>query len=174
MLLMQSGWRLHSRRPFAISAALLIVALALPRMGDTPHHWTNGLYDAACVLLLFPLVVAIGAGVKTVTGVSVRVARFFGDLSFPLYITHYPLIYVYTAWVIDHKVPARIGAPVGVALVVAAVTVAYASLKLYDEPVRLWLGRRFLASTVRYPALSAANISRDFEGGAAERDGARP
>ncbi|WP_022685352.1 hypothetical protein [Sphingomonas phyllosphaerae] len=54
---------------------------------------------------------------------------------------------------IDHKVPARTGAPVGVALVVTAVAVAYASLKLYDEPVRRWLGRRLLrrgqASTIR-------------------------
>jgi peptidoglycan/LPS O-acetylase OafA/YrhL len=73
------------------------------------------------------------------------VARFFGDLSFPLYITHYPLIYLYTAWVVDRKVPARIGAPVGVMLVVAAVMIAYASLKLYDEPVRRRLSRRFLS-----------------------------
>jgi peptidoglycan/LPS O-acetylase OafA/YrhL len=144
MLLMRSGWRLHHRHAFAISAALLIVALALPRMGGTPHHWTNGLYDAGCVLLLFPLVVAVGAGDKAATGRSVRIARFFGDLSFPLYITHYPLIYVYTAWVVDRKVPARIGAPLGAALVIAAVAIAYASLKLYDEPVRRWLSRRLL------------------------------
>lgn len=144
MLLMRSGWRLHHRHAFAISAALLIVALALPRLGDTPHHWTNGLYDAGCVLLLFPLVVALGAGDKAATGRSVRIARFFGDLSFPLYITHYPLIYVYTAWVVDRKVPPRIGVPVGAALVVAAVAMAYASLKLYDEPLRRWLSRRLL------------------------------
>ncbi len=144
MLLKRSGWRLHSRHAFAISAALLVVALALPRMGDTPHHWSNGLYDAACVLLLFPLVVAIGAGDRSATGAGVRVAQFFGDLSFPLYITHYPLIYLYTAWVIDHKVPVTRGAPVGVAVVITAVVIAYVSLRFYDEPARRWLGRRLL------------------------------
>lgn len=144
MLLMRSGWRLPGRHAFAISAALLVVALALPRMGDTPHHWSNGLYDAACVLLLFPLIVAIGAGDKRATGAGIRIARFFGDLSFPLYITHYPLIYVYTAWVVDRQVPVRLGAPVGAGLVVAAVAIAYASLKLYDEPARRWLSRRLL------------------------------
>jgi peptidoglycan/LPS O-acetylase OafA/YrhL len=35
----------------------------------------------------------------------VRIARFFGDLSYPLYITHYPLIYIYTGWVVDKKIP---------------------------------------------------------------------
>jgi peptidoglycan/LPS O-acetylase OafA/YrhL len=124
---------------------LLVAALALPRMGTTPHDWTNGLYDALCVLLLFPLIVAIGAGEKAVDGPTVRIARFFGDLSFPLYITHYPLIYLYTAWVVDNRIPPARGAIWSVVLVGTAVAVAYASLKLYDEPVRRWLAARFLA-----------------------------
>jgi len=150
MLLMRSGKRLRVRHAFAVSGVLLILALALPRMGDTPHDWRNGLYDAACVLLLFPLIVAIGAGQKLADGKSLRVARFFGDLSFPLYITHYPLIYLYTAWVVDQKVPPHIGAPVGVLLVIVAVLIAYASLKLYDEPMRRRLAARFL----RRPAIA--------------------
>ncbi|MEG8039910.1 hypothetical protein QP166_11380 [Sphingomonas sp. LR60] len=55
------------------------------------------------------------------------------------------MIYVYTAWVVDHKVPACVGGPIGAGLVVAAVAIAYVSLKLYDEPVRRWLSRRLLA-----------------------------
>lgn len=151
MLLMRSGRRIQTGHAFGICALLLVVALSLPRMGDTPHHWTNGLYDALCVLLLFPLIVAIGVGEKRVDGVSVRIARFFGDLSFPLYITHYPLIYCYTAWVVDNGVTPARGAPWGVALLVTAVLIAYASLKLYDEPARRWLSARFL----RRPAAAA-------------------
>jgi peptidoglycan/LPS O-acetylase OafA/YrhL len=142
MLLMRVGKRIRTPHAFGISSVLLIVALALPRMGTTPHHWTNGLYDASCVLFLFPLIVAIGAGEKRIKGTSVRIARFFGDLSFPLYITHYPLIYVYTAWVVDNHIPPQRGAVWGVLLVVTAVAIAYASLKLYDEPVRRWLATR--------------------------------
>ncbi|MFV0624293.1 acyltransferase family protein [Sphingomonas sp. ac-8] len=144
MLLMRLGMRIRSRHAFAWCALLLVEALSLPRFGDTPHHWSNGLYDALCVLLLFPLIVAIGAGEKQVDGVSVRIARFFGDLSFPLYITHYPLIYFYTAWVVDNQVPAWRGAVWGVVLLIAAVAIAFASLKLYDEPVRRWLSARLL------------------------------
>jgi peptidoglycan/LPS O-acetylase OafA/YrhL len=149
MLLMRIGTRIRTNHAFALCSLLLVAALSLPRMGPGAHHWSNGLYDALCVLLLFPLIVAIGAGHRQVHGVAVRIARFFGDLSFPLYITHYPLIYVYTAWVVDNRVPPQRGALWGVALVAAAVAIAYASLKLYDEPVRRWLGKRWLAPAAR-------------------------
>jgi hypothetical protein len=55
----------------------------------------------------------IGAGDMAVDGRSVRIARFFGDLSYPIYITHYPLIYIYTGWVVDGHVPPLQGALVG-------------------------------------------------------------
>ena len=72
-----------------------------------------------------------------------RVARFFGDLSYPLYITHYPLIYWYTAWVADNKLPlSPWPLTVGFGLVVGAILIAYACLKWYDEPVREWLRKK--------------------------------
>jgi peptidoglycan/LPS O-acetylase OafA/YrhL len=144
VLLMRLGKRIKVRHGFALCSLLLVIALAAPRFGGTERLWVNGLYEAACVILLFPLIVAIGAGEKDVEGPSLRVARFFGDLSYPLYITHYPLIYVYTAWVVDHKIPAAQGAVVGAGVFVAAVAIAWAALKLYDEPVRRWLAGRLL------------------------------
>ena len=145
MLLMRVGKRIHTRAPFGICTLLLVAGLALPRFGGAQHLWVNGIYDLLCVVVLFPIIVAIGAGEKRVDGPSIRIARFFGDLSYPLYITHYPLIYIYTAWVVQEKVPPARGAIWGVVLLIAAVSIAYACLKLYDEPARRWLSRRFLA-----------------------------
>ena len=145
VLLMRLGKRIRVGNAFGVCSVLLIVALALPRFGGTERLWVNGLYEALCVIVLFPLIVAIGAGEKSVDGVSVRTARFFGDLSYPLYITHYPLIYIYTGWVVDKKVPAAQGALVGAGVFVAAVTIAYVCLKLYDEPARRWLAGKLLA-----------------------------
>ncbi|ESQ91756.1 acyltransferase [Asticcacaulis sp. AC460] len=144
VLLMRLGRRIKVPNGFAVCSLLLIVALALPRFGGTDKLWLNGIYDSACVILLFPLIVAIGAGEKDVDGVSVRMARFFGDLSYPLYITHYPLIYIYTGWVVDKKIPPEQGALVGAGVFVAAVAIAWACLKLYDEPLRRWLAGRLL------------------------------
>jgi len=145
VLLMRLGKRIKVGGAFAVCSLLLVVALALPRFGGTERLWVNGLYEALCVILLFPLIVMIGAGEKSVDGPSVRIARFFGDLSYPLYITHYPLIYIYTGWVADKKVPPVQGALVGTGVFVAAVAIAYACLKLYDEPARRWLGGKLLA-----------------------------
>ena len=129
---------------FGVAGLLLIVALSLPRFGGTDHRWMNGIYDALCVIFVFPIVVAIGAGEKRVNGLSIRVAQFFGDLSFPLYITHYPLIYLYTGWVVRSNPSGAQGIVIALLVAVAAMAIAYASLKLYDEPVRRWLSRKFL------------------------------
>lgn len=144
VLLMRLGLRIKVPNGFLVCSLLLIGALSLPRFGGTENLWMNGVYEAACVILLFPLIVAIGAGEKDVDGPSVRIAKFFGDLSYPLYITHYPLIYIYTGWVVDKKVAPAQGALVGAGVFVATIAIAWACLKLYDEPVRRWLAAKVL------------------------------
>jgi peptidoglycan/LPS O-acetylase OafA/YrhL len=149
VLLMRLGGRVRVPYAFAVSSALLIVALCLPRFGGTDHLWLNGLYEAGCVIVLFPLIVAIGAGDRGAAGPSVRLARFFGALSYPLYITHYALIYIFTGWAVDRKIPAPQGAVMGIGVFIATVVIAYACLKLYDEPVRRKLAARYLANANR-------------------------
>ena len=99
------------------------------------------------MIAVFPLIVAIGAGTGQMDGVSTRIARFVGDLSYPLYITHYPLIYIYTEWIAIHDPSPAARAGWGAALVAGSLLLALACLKLYDEPVRRWLGRRLLPRT---------------------------
>jgi len=104
----------------------------------------NGLYESLCIIVLFPLIVAIGAGGSLNGKHSTRTNKFLGDIPYPLYITHYPLIYTYVAWVTNNKVSIGNGLPVGLLLLIVAIAIAYACLKLYDEPVRHWLSNRFL------------------------------
>lgn len=123
---------------------LIAVILVMPRIGGMDKMWMNGIYESIVILFLFPLIVSMGAG-SCVSGRSVSVCKFFGEISYPLYITHYPLVYVQVAWVRNHP-DASLGTSilVSVSIYILAILVAYASLKLYDIPVREWLKRHWL------------------------------
>lgn len=144
ILLMRVGKRLVVPHSFAWSSALLLIVLSLPRFGGSDAPWLNGAYEALCVIVVFPLIVAIGAGNRDLDGRSIRVARFFGALSYPLYITHYPLIYIYTGWVGEGDVSITSGIVAGLFVLVGSIVIAWLSLRFYDEPVRRWLSKRLL------------------------------
>ncbi len=146
MLLMRLGKRIHVRNAFLWCSLLLIVSFSLPRFGGPQTLWKNGLYEAICIVVVFPIIVAMGAGDQITGKVATRLCKFSGDISYPLYITHYPLIYIYTAWVVAGRFTPRQGVVWGALLFFTAVAIAYACLKLYDEPVRRWLNRRFLVT----------------------------
>jgi peptidoglycan/LPS O-acetylase OafA/YrhL len=124
---------------------LIVVMLTMPRLGGGEAMWMNGAYEAFCILLMFPLVVLMGAGSTLKGKRSVAVCTFLGEISYPLYITHYPLIYMHIAWAKQHPdAPLSTVVCLSVSLFIFAIGLAYASLKLYDLPVRDWLKRHWL------------------------------
>jgi peptidoglycan/LPS O-acetylase OafA/YrhL len=127
------------KNAFLLCSALVIIVLALPRFGDKDHLWMNGIYESIAILFIFPLIVFLGAGGTVKGKFATTLCKFFGDISYPIYITHYPIIYIYTAWVINHKVPLEKAWPYGIIVMVSSILLAYGCLKLYDEPVRAWL-----------------------------------
>lgn len=135
-------WRV--RGAFWIGGIVIVAVAAVPRLGGSGHLWLNGIYDAACALVVFPLLVWLGASGRTTDRFSTRVCRFLGDISYPLYMVHYPFIYLYYAWVKNENLTFEQSLPGAVALVVGSVVLAYLCLKLYDEPLRKYLSRRFL------------------------------
>ncbi|RYY35770.1 MAG: acyltransferase [Sphingobacteriaceae bacterium] len=129
---------------FLICSVLLAVVLAMPRIGNEQSLWLNGLYESAVIILVFPLIVYLGASGNLHTGAEKRISKFLGDISYPIYITHYPLIYIYTGWVADNKgIPASEALPYALLTFFGAIAIAYACLKLYDEPVRAWLKKKW-------------------------------
>ncbi|HEX4849975.1 MAG TPA: acyltransferase [Puia sp.] len=126
-----------------IPIAYLLCSLALAVLYFMPTFKYNGLYDAGIIILAFPLIVAAGAG-SQISGRWLRICNFAGAISYPIYITHYPFIYIYTAWINYKKpAPAQI-VPVAIGLFFFFMLLAYAALKLYDEPVRAWLKRKLI------------------------------
>ena len=47
-------------------------------------------FEAVCILICFPLIVAIGAGSSVTGSKSSAINKFLGEISYPIYITHYP------------------------------------------------------------------------------------
>jgi peptidoglycan/LPS O-acetylase OafA/YrhL len=127
---------------FLLCSVILVAVFSIPRIGGNEHLWWNGLYDSLSIVFLFPLVVFIGASGEAKEN-TLKVCKFLGDISYPMYITHFPLIYIYTAWVTDNKIPLQEAWHIAPFVFLFAIFIAYISLKFYDEPFRKWLGKRF-------------------------------
>jgi peptidoglycan/LPS O-acetylase OafA/YrhL len=121
---------------------VLVVVFQMPKFPNVGGLSLNGLYDAACVLLLFPLIILCGAHSEAGAGMM-RLCKFSGKLSYPLYITHIPFVYVLANFA-HTRDPGKTVVLTWIFLVLPLViTVAWLVLKYLDEPVRAWLTRRY-------------------------------
>ncbi|GAB3885759.1 acyltransferase family protein [Spirosoma agri] len=128
---------------FVWSSLLVAAVLLMPRLGGAERLWVNGLYEAFCIIVVFPLIVYIGASGVVPTQREAKLCQFLGNLSYPLYMTHYVLVYFYVAWISNHKgITIAQAWPYALLTFSGAIVLAYASLKLYDEPVRAWLRKK--------------------------------
>ncbi|MGE8292987.1 MAG: acyltransferase family protein [Sphingobacterium sp.] len=130
---------------FWICSIILVSLLAIPRIGGAENLWMNGLYDTLCCVLVFPLLVVLGASGKGGSFTN-KLSKFLGDISYPLYMVHYPFIYLYYAWVKNENLSFEQSLPGAAAVVIGSIVLAYSCLKLYDIPVRKYLTQRFLES----------------------------
>jgi peptidoglycan/LPS O-acetylase OafA/YrhL len=123
---------------------LIIGVLAFPRIGGAKYLWMNGLYDAGSIILLLPFIVWLAANSSFSGKYASHICKFLGNISYPIYITHYPLIYIYTGWVVQHKLLISQTWPYALLIVITAIIIAYACLKWYDEPVRKWMTKKWM------------------------------
>lgn len=145
-LLMSRNFKpLHVRGAFWICSLGIAVLLSVPYIGGTETPWMNAAYDSVCTIFLFPMLVYLGASGKATDKGTVKVCKFLGDISYPVYIIHYPFMYLFYAWLWSNKLSFAQSWPVAVVIFFGSILLAYASLKLYDEPVRRWLSKKFLA-----------------------------
>ena len=130
---------------FWIAWAVLFGLFSVPAFAKCGAVSINGLYEFACILFVFPAIVWLTASGEATGKVSSTFCKFLGDISYPLYIVHYPVMYLFYAWLIENRLYS-LGETWPVVIMVFAINIAlaYACLKLYDEPVRRWLTKRFI------------------------------
>lgn len=143
LLLLRITRPTYIKNAFLWCSLLVVVILFMPRIGGAEHFWMNGLYEAFCIIILFPLIVYIGASGVVHSQTGNKICNFLGDISYPLYMTHYVLVYFYVAWVSNNNgITGWQALPYAVLTFSGAILLAYASLKLYDVPVRAWLRKK--------------------------------
>jgi peptidoglycan/LPS O-acetylase OafA/YrhL len=119
---------------------VMVVAMAFPTLPPVGGIRINGLYEAACVVLLFPLIILAGSHSDAGRGMM-RLCKASGRISYPIYITHFPFLYVWMNYVANGKPtePDLIG--IGLALIPFLLLVAWAAYTFWDEPIRRRLRR---------------------------------
>ena len=142
LLVYRSGWRPRTPIGFPGLSLLLLLALVMP------YQQGAWLREAAVIILYFPLLIALGAGTVVTPKVN-HICRLSGDLSYPLYMTHYSVIWIWGDYADKHHLgPGGLLLPVTLG-VCTMVAFAWIVFKLYDQPVRAWL--RAAASPQRRP-----------------------
>ena len=145
MLLSRNFKPMKLRGAFWICTLVMIALFSVPYLEGTESICTNGIYEAFCIIIAFPILLWIGASGTTTDKKSTQICKFLGDISYPIYVIHYPFMYLFYAWLIKNQL-FTLGETWQVALCVYAwnILFAYLCLKLYDEPVRKYLAKRFL------------------------------
>jgi peptidoglycan/LPS O-acetylase OafA/YrhL len=131
-------FRLHFRVP----GAVWVLSAALLALFAAPAFVPAWLYEAGCVILIFPVLVAAGAG-SVASGGALAFCRWGGRLSYPLYLLHYPFISIFINWVNASHATLRQALPVMGALLLFFLLLAWVAVRFYDEPVRAWLSARY-------------------------------
>ena len=131
------------RNIFWIATVILFVLFSVPYFPKTTNISINGIYELLCIMVVFPFIVWFAACGTTTSSFSTKLCSFLGDISYPLYIVHYPVMYLFYAWLIDNK-HYTLGETWQMVILVMLVNIAlaYACLKLYDEPIRKRLSKK--------------------------------
>ena len=108
LLLFRLGWKivLPGKVALPLSVILFLAVLFAPGsytllMPSVP--WANGLFDLAAVGLVFPVLILIGVGTDVSNVRIEKTSVFLAELSYPLYMSHYPLIYIHAWWVRNYS-----------------------------------------------------------------------
>lgn len=135
---------------FWISIAVLFALFSVPFIPASivtpaPNISFNSVFEFLSIVLVFPAIIWFSAGSKLSNTFSSKVCKFLGDLSYPLYVVHYPVMYLFYAWLIKTEQYTLAETwPIVILVIAVNITLAYACLKLYDEPVRRWLAKQFI------------------------------
>jgi peptidoglycan/LPS O-acetylase OafA/YrhL len=134
LLIYRSNWIIKNKLGFVGLSILLFLAFVMPF-----SKW-NWLSEPLVVLFYFPLLIALGAG-ATLTPVWKKICIFSGKISYPLYMTHYAVLWMFGNYYNSHKPSTTQLAFIIIGGLILLVGVACLVMMVYDVPVRKYLSK---------------------------------
>lgn len=132
LLIYRSNWIIKNKLGFIGLAILLFLAFIMPF-----SKW-NWLTESLVVLFYFPLLIALGAGATLTDGLK-KVCIFSGKISYPLYMTHYAVLWMFGNYYTSHKPGTMQLTFIIIGGLILLVGAAYLVMVAYDIPVRKYL-----------------------------------
>jgi peptidoglycan/LPS O-acetylase OafA/YrhL len=133
LLIYRFNWVIRNKLGFMGLAVLLSLTFVMPLISGI-----NWLLEALVVLFYFPLIDALGAG-TTAAPRAKKLCEFAGNISYPLYMTHYWGIFVFAHYLATYKPGMGELAWIVAGGTVFLVAFAYVVMRVYDVPVRKYL-----------------------------------
>lgn len=135
LLIYRSNWIIKNKLGFTGIAILLLLAFIMPF-----PKW-SWLSESLIVLFYFPLLIALGAGASLTPGLK-KICIFSGKISYPLYMTHYAVLWMFGNYYTSHKPGIMQLTFLIIAGMILLVGAAYLVMVAYDIPVRKYLSDR--------------------------------
>jgi len=136
LLIYRSNWIVSNKLGFAGLAVLLFLAFIMPF-----SKW-NWLSESLVVLVYFPLLIALGAGATLTPGLK-NVCLFSGKISYPLYMTHYAVLWMFGNYYTSYKPGSVQLTFIIIAGLILLIGAAYLVMVVYDIPVRKYLSDKW-------------------------------
>ncbi|MFA6276708.1 MAG: acyltransferase [Pedobacter sp.] len=133
MLVYRSNWIIKNKLGFLGLSVLLLFAFLTPYRDE--YNW---IVEPIIVIFYFPLLVSLGAG--SILKLShTKITKLSGEISYPLYMTHYPFVWIFLTYVLVVKPPLSLLAIVIPISVISLIILAYLVMKFIDIPIREYL-----------------------------------
>jgi peptidoglycan/LPS O-acetylase OafA/YrhL len=135
LLVYRSNWIIKNKLGFIGMAVLLFLAFIMPS-----SKW-NWLSEPLVVLFYFPLLIALGAGAMLTPALK-KACIFSGKISYPLYMTHYAVLWMFGNYYTSHQPGTMQLTLIIIAGLILLVAAAYLVMVIYDIPVRKYLSEK--------------------------------
>ncbi len=137
LLIFRSNWVIKNKLPSFLIIGLLTLVFFIPFSEEY-----GKIIDPVLVIFYFPLLILLGIGAGSLNGMVKICCKFLGDISYPLYIIHYPFIWLFMSYVaLKHPSLPQMTMIITLGTMLLIVF-SYLVLKYLDEPLRKYLFRR--------------------------------